>query len=360
MKKKILIFGAGAIGRGYLAPLMYENGFSDISFVDKDKSLVKNLSKKGEYIAAITKGKKYKLIKIPIKKIFHISDKIIMSNYHIAFSCVGPNNCYDLVKFFKKARTVISCENDITTVVKLRKLTLNKNIYFGIPDVITSNSPPSFLKKKIDNFLTISEEGTLILEKGNYYLPKKIRQLNTYSLNMHWRCKLFIHNAPHAITAYLGHIAKCKYIHSAMNKIKISRIVHGAINEITQAVINAKYATKKFAIFYKKKELRRFKNNLLFDSINRVARDPIRKLSKDNRIVLSLKMCLFNKNLPHNIATGAKAALLYNNIKDSESRSLISLRKKFGDSQVLEKICGIEKLDPLNNLILSKKINNLK
>ena len=101
-------------------------------------------------------------------------------------------------------------------------------------------------------------------------------------------------------------------------------------------------------------------SNLLFDSIDRVARDPIRKLSKDNRIVLSLKMCLFNKNLPHNIATGAKAALLYNNIKDAESKVLISLRKKLGDSEVLEKICGIEKLDPLNNLILSKKINNLK
>jgi len=360
MKKNILIFGAGAIGRGYLAPLMYEHGFRDISFVDKDKTLVKNLSKKGEYIAAITRGKKYKLIKIPIKKIFHTSDKIIISNYQIVFSCVGPNNCYDLVKFFKKARTVISCENDITTVTKLRKLTGNENIYFGIPDVITSNSPPLFLKKKIDNFLTISEEGILILEKGNYYLPKKIRQLSTYSLNMHWRCKLFIHNAPHAITAYLGHLAKCKYIHNAMSELKISRIVHGAINEITQAVINANYATKKFAIFYKKKELKRFKNNLLFDSIDRVARDPIRKLSKDNRIVLSLKMCLFNKNLPHNIATGAKAALLYNNIKDAESKVLISLRKKLGDSEVLEKICGIEKLDPLNNLILSKKINNLK
>ena len=184
--------------------------------------------------------------------------------------------------------------------------------------------------------------------------------MSTYYLNMHWRCKLFIHNAPHAITAYLGHLAKCKYIHNAMSELKISRIVHGAINEITQAVINANYATKKFAIFYKKKELKRFKNSLLFDSIDRVARDPIRKLSKDNRIVLSLKMCLFNKNLPHNIATGAKAALLYNNTKDAESKVLISLRKKLGDSEVLEKICGIEKLDPLNNLILSKKINNLK
>ena len=30
MKKKILIFGAGAIGRGYLAPLMYDNNFRNI------------------------------------------------------------------------------------------------------------------------------------------------------------------------------------------------------------------------------------------------------------------------------------------------------------------------------------------
>ena len=43
--KKILIFGAGAIGRGFIAPIFYKNKY-EISFVDKDKNLVLELKKK--------------------------------------------------------------------------------------------------------------------------------------------------------------------------------------------------------------------------------------------------------------------------------------------------------------------------
>ncbi len=356
MKKKILIFGAGAIGRGYIAPLLYKNNYNEISFVEKNIKLVKELRKKKYYTAAFTKKNRYEFIKVPFKRIFHVNDKINMRDYDLAFSCVGPKNCFTLKKFFKNAKILISCENDITTVDKLKKDTGNKNIYFGIPDVISSCSPPKKLKK-IDTHLTISEQGELILEKGNYKMTSNIKQVNKKNLDMHWRCKLFIHNAAHAITAYLGSLNKSKYIHDAMNSRKISKVVHASIKEITEGVINAKYATKKFANYYKNRELKRFKNKLLFDTVSRVARDPLRKLSKDNRVVLSLKICLFNKKLPTNIAIGAKAALHYKNLKDTESQYLSKLIKLYGESETLERICGIEKLDPLNNFILSQNMN---
>lgn len=45
MKKKILIFGAGAIGRGFVAPLFFKNNY-EISFVDSNMSLINKLNKK--------------------------------------------------------------------------------------------------------------------------------------------------------------------------------------------------------------------------------------------------------------------------------------------------------------------------
>jgi mannitol-1-phosphate/altronate dehydrogenase len=45
MKKKILIFGAGAIGRGFVAPLFFKNNY-EISFVDSNMSLINKLKKK--------------------------------------------------------------------------------------------------------------------------------------------------------------------------------------------------------------------------------------------------------------------------------------------------------------------------
>ena len=46
-KIKVLIFGAGAIGRGFLAPLLSSKNFS-ITFVEVNKNLI-NLLKKNNY-----------------------------------------------------------------------------------------------------------------------------------------------------------------------------------------------------------------------------------------------------------------------------------------------------------------------
>lgn len=56
--KEILIFGADAIGRGFLAPQFYKKNYS-ISFVDNNKDLIKKLQKRKKYTAAFTNGKKY-------------------------------------------------------------------------------------------------------------------------------------------------------------------------------------------------------------------------------------------------------------------------------------------------------------
>ena len=66
MKKKILIFGAGAIGRGFLAPLFFENGY-EISFVDNNKILVGKLKKREFYTVTETGIKDYKYKKIRIR-----------------------------------------------------------------------------------------------------------------------------------------------------------------------------------------------------------------------------------------------------------------------------------------------------
>ena len=273
----------------------------------------------------------------------------------MVFCCVGPNESRLIAKKFQKAKVVISCENDYFSPYYLKKISKNKKIYFGIPDVITSNTAPKNLLKK-DDLTTVTERGILVLEKGKYNLTKKIYQLDKKKLDIHWRAKLFIHNAPHAILAYLGFLRKYKYIHEAMNDKKIRKIVIGSMNEITEGLIKAKYVPKNFAEKYKKKEIARFENQLLFDPISRVAREPIRKLGKENRIVLSLRLAQRNKYPPKNIAIGVKAALNYYDKTDKESVNLQKLRRKIPDSFVLEKICGIEQTDPLNDFCLNQKI----
>ncbi len=200
MKKKILIYGAGALGRGFLAPLLQKYDV-ETSFVDIDKKIISEMKGRKNYKVATITESGYKILDVSIKEAFLLDEEDI-KEYDIVFSAVGANNYHGLAGKFKNAKAVISCENDFSSSKILRELSGNSNIYFGIPDVITSSTASSDLLK-LDKLATISEKGILIIEKGNYSLPKDIFQSNYKIIKMHWMCKLFIHSAPHAILAYL-------------------------------------------------------------------------------------------------------------------------------------------------------------
>ena len=355
MKKKVLIFGAGAIGRGFIATLFNEKNF-EIHFADIDSKLVKNLNKKKNYLIGITQGNSYIKKNINFKRAFDINrDKIDIENFDVVFSCVGPNNCYKNSEIYKNSKLLISCENDIETVEKLKDLTGNKNIYFGIPDVITSNTAPkNFLKR--DKLSLISEDGILVIEKNKFKFPFPIQSVQKNFLYKHWICKLYIHNAPHAVAAYLGHLKNLKFIHESMENKKINKIVLGCIHEITKGLISSNTIDKKFAMFYMKKEIKRFSNKKLCDPISRVAREPLRKLGKNNRLVRALNVGMFYNKIPINCIKGIMAAISYYNQSDEESKHMRVLINNFGKRHILEKICGFENNEPLINYCLNQKV----
>jgi mannitol-1-phosphate 5-dehydrogenase len=353
---KVLIYGAGAIGRGFLAPLLGKLGIS-ISFVDINTEVVNQLKVNKSYVAAITLNDGYEFVDVEVESTYLLGEEDDhIKEYDIIFSCVGPDQCLDLSEKFSKAKIVISCENDISTAEKLRKLSGNKNIYFGIPDVITSNTAPEYLLDK-DALTTVSEQGILVLEKGKYSLPDEIIQVSFDDLEMHWMCKMFIHNAPHAVVAYLGALKGYKYIHESMNDIKINKIVVGSINEITKGVIKAGYASLSYANSYRAKELSRFSNTYLHDTIERVAREPVRKLSSDNRLILGMRIVQFNGESPRYTAIGAKAALMYHNDNDSQAEYILNLRNSTGDLNALSKVSKLEVYDPLCSYVVNQDID---
>ena len=95
MTKSILIYGAGAIGRGFLAPLLKKYNF-DISFVDKDEILIRELKLRKHYKASIAGSDAYEFVDVPVKDSYSQSEEKNIEKYDLVFSCVGPTNCYDL------------------------------------------------------------------------------------------------------------------------------------------------------------------------------------------------------------------------------------------------------------------------
>jgi mannitol-1-phosphate 5-dehydrogenase len=347
---KVLIFGAGAIGRGFIP--LHLNKNVEINFVDINHSVINLLNKRKNYSTFEIKNGKYIKKKILVNRAYHINDKINIRKYDCIFLCVGVNEAYKLASLIKNAKNIICCENDNKLPSRLTKITGNKKIFLGIPDVITSNTASE--NHLLDDKLSVvSENGILVLENKAPQISKSFFYYSKKMVNNHWICKMLIHNTPHAICSYLGYEKKVKYIHEAMQIKYISKIVSGAINEITSGLIRSNTINSKFANYYKNKELKRFKNKLLLDPISRVSREPMRKLANDDRLVLGLRTAMFGNVYPKNTIKGFVSALKYKNFNDQEAIILNNLIKTKGLKFFLSSHCGINELDPLNKVILA-------
>ena len=100
--------------------------------------------------------------------------------------------------------------------------------------------------------------------------------------------KLFTLNSGHAICAYLGFLHGHETVLQSISDRAISDIVYQAMQESGNGLIQ-KFAldeTKHHA--YIDRIVARFQNPYLEDSVLRVGRDPIRKLSADERLIKPL------------------------------------------------------------------------
>ena len=350
--KKILIFGAGAIGRGYL-PWIFSTKQFEIHYVESDKELYSSLCSAKEFSTFMTKKDGYDEKNIKIDKVYAFDDinSNIIASYDYLITCVGPRQFLKLTDLFLNSDTPIIClENDRDLVSKMRTVTGRSDIYFGIPDVISSNtaSEAQLNSKKLS---LITESGVCFVESECSELGGDIIYVDEDEIARQWAAKLYIHNTPHCIAAYLGSLAGCKFLHEAMKIPLINTIVRGAAMEMRDTCILKLGVDEEFADFYFEKEISRFENTLLFDPISRIAREPFRKLALDNRLIGATALCLSAGVKPSNIAMGTIAAFHYNNPND-EDHHIRTLIKSLSKEDFLQIAIGLHENDVVYQLIL--------
>ncbi|MBE9594334.1 MAG: hypothetical protein IMF19_12755 [Proteobacteria bacterium] len=123
MSSNIMIYGAGAIGRGFLAPIFNKLGYK-ISFVDKDVHLIKELEKRRCYTTAKTKEDKYDFQEVCVESSYLLGEESsALKKTDFVFTCVGPRNSSSLANRIKNVPCIISFENERDSV----------NILKGVP-----------------------------------------------------------------------------------------------------------------------------------------------------------------------------------------------------------------------------------
>lgn len=366
MIKKILIYGAGAIGRGFI-PWIIDNKKAEVSYVDNDVELINNLKKNNFFYTFKIEKKKYIKKKFFFNRIYKFNEEINdLHLYDIVILCAGPRNLDSISKNLKNyKKNILLLENDKKTVKILKNNLNKKNIFFGIPDVISSNGASKDIRNKYGITSLITEDGICYIDKSLKVFFNHAVFLDESELKKQWICKLYLHNTVHCILAYLGHIKNVKYIHDIANQKFAKKIINGCFKELS-ILLNRKYKLNNKVInFYSLKERRRFSNNLLFDPIERVAREPFRKLKVDDRLIGAANECISNQIYPENILFGVFCAFFYKNRKDPDFNIsyLMSALKK---EDFLQIAIGLRKNEPIYDLLLInwkqfiKKIKEIK
>jgi mannitol-1-phosphate/altronate dehydrogenase len=127
--------------------------------------------------------------------------------------------------------------------------------------------------------------------------------------------KLYGHNAVHALAAYIGAIAGVKYVADLQEVPGALDFLRDALMEESGAALLRKYAhvdalfTPEGYRHYADDLLARMINPHLRDTVQRVGRDPERKLGWEDRLIGTMRMALREGIEPRRYGFGAAAAL---------------------------------------------------
>ena len=149
-------------------------------------------------------------------------------------------------------------------------------------------------------------------------------------------------NTGHAITAYLGAQKNKETIYEAINDSEIKNIVLGAMRESGEVLIKRHGFRSEEHKAYIQKILNRFFNPYLKDSVFRVGREPMRKLSYNDRLIKPILGTL-EYNLRHdNLLKGVISAFKFYSPDDKES---VELKRMLKNEKLEKVILKITELD---------------
>lgn len=377
---KALIYGAGKIARGFVAQLL-SNSCWDIVFVDINKELVHQLNTQGSYIVHVlgdpsldTKVARFQAI--ALDDLAAIAQE--MEDIDLVFTSVGGKNLNSLggvIAAVWQATTrkrepvnFITCEN-----WKHAGKTLKQAILQGLPTqeqpvfeaqaavsegvIMRISTQPSkklleaeLLGEWVQNFWELpinaatfrgslpAVQGLTLIDHFDHFLEQK----------------LYTNNTSNALIAYYGHLLGYHVVAEAANAPVMQPLLDELYQEINQTLL-AEYQVDeasqlKLAAMARKK----YADWAIVDDVARHAKDPIRKLGPEDRLIAPARMALRHNIMPKVMILAIVSALYYENAEDEAAVELQRQRVTYGIPYVLETICQLDPQEPLTALILDQ------
>jgi mannitol-1-phosphate 5-dehydrogenase len=327
--KKLVLFGAGKIGRSFIGQLFSRGGY-EVVFIDVDKQMIDELNLRRNYNVIIKSDKKEEILNIKNVRGVHADNApyVIkeLVNAEIVAVSVGLNGLAKVIPLLAKgleerqqisnssALDIIIAENMRnaeeyfrTELIKYLPENYPINEIVGLIETSIGKMVPIMQKKHFKkDILQIFAEpyNTLILNKKAFKNP--IPDINGLAPKENMKAwvdrKLFIHNLGHSATAYIGYLYNPEliYLHEVL---AIPGVFRNVRETMTQA---ADILLKKYPGEFTSQDLdehiddllKRFQNVALGDTIFRVGCDLKRKLGPEDRLSGAINSAL-EFNLPY-------------------------------------------------------------
>ena len=360
--KKALHFGGGNIGRGFIGKILAEAGY-EVVFADINMTVIDRLNQDHGYtVHVVGEGVDQHETVQNVRGINSGDEAAVtaeISDATLVTTAVGPPVLEILAPLLARSLAaryraggaplnIIACEN----MVRGSSFLKEKVLAAAGDDAALIDANTGFVDCAVDRIVppvrggdadplavTVEVFSEWIVDSTQFKgaVPAIAGMIATDKLMAFIERKLFTLNTGHTALAYFGQLAGKKTVGEAMQDDAVRHAAEAVMKE-SGAVLIRRYAFDPAAHrAYIDKILKRFANPYLHDDIDRVARQPLRKLGAQERFIKPLNGML-EYDLPHDATVRAIAATLhYHNPDDPQAVEMQYYRQAHGIAATLVK-----------------------
>jgi mannitol-1-phosphate 5-dehydrogenase len=380
--KTAVIFGAGKIARGFIAHLLTISDFR-ITFVERSAQLVALLRERQKYGVHVMGAPEKDIVIEGFETLSSEESKCVVERVaaaSVVFVSIGGPNLPQIAPLladsvrqaFSAGRTdplnVILCENYFQPAKWLRQIVAGHldpletewfNCHVGVVEslVLRSSVEPT-PEMKLEDPLSVKVQDMWELPADKHAFVGEVPQVYGLVARENFECglvrKLFTYNAINAVIAYTGYVKGYVLLSEAANDPELVELARAAGRESGTALCKTYGFDPQDQEQFAESALAKYQKPEIVDPIERNARDPIRKLSRNDRLIGPACLALQCGVRPTALSRAIGAALHYEHATDSAARSLQTLINEKGLARTIQEVCGIEPASELARMIFDE------
>lgn len=375
-----VIFGAGKIARGFVGHILTLSGIPFV-FVEKFEPLVEKINERGSYTVNVMGNEAENCAVDGVHALsFGEKDAIVsaIAEADVVFTAVGGKNLGEIVPFLtegiaRKAASggilnVITCENWKKPAEILKngvadalpvefQAYLAEKVGFAEAVIMRSGIEPNAeqlakdpLWVNVSNFWEMPVDGDSL--HGELPEIRCVKPMKNFAGFL--ERKFYTYNAANGTVSFVGALLGHTDLGSAAYDERITPILEGVYDETSRALAKKHGIPLEEQVAFAGTSRAKLRDKSIIDTIERNARDPMRKLGKDDRLVGSANLVLDCGIIPEHLCISIAAAIYYTSPGDPSAEELVRMRTEEGIDAVLTKVCSLDPDGVIGKLVKEK------